>query len=62
MCSIGTTLAYQPNNADTMTDITADAVGELAGGVWLAAWSGHPRNHPSRTTTAHPFARENHVQ
>jgi hypothetical protein len=26
---------------DTMTDITANAVGGLAGGVWLAAWSRH---------------------
>ena len=35
--SLGT--HYQPDNSDTMTDTTANAVGGLAGGVWLAAWA-----------------------
>ena len=35
--SLGT--HYQPDNSDSMTDITANAVGGLAGGVWLAAWA-----------------------
>jgi hypothetical protein len=30
---------YQPDNTDTMTDMTANVVGGLAGGVWLAAWA-----------------------
>ncbi len=30
---------YQPDNADTMTDITANVVGGILGGIWLAAWS-----------------------
>jgi hypothetical protein len=34
---LGTT--YQPNNSDTMTDATANAVGGLLGGAWLAAWA-----------------------
>ena len=39
--SLGT--HYQPDNSDTMTDITANAVGGLAGGVWLAAWAARTR-------------------
>ena len=35
---------YQPDNTDTMTDITANAVGGLVGGLWLAAWSRHSRS------------------
>src|ERR671914_2505316 len=35
--SLGT--HYQPDASDAMTDITANAVGGLAGGVWLAAWA-----------------------
>jgi hypothetical protein len=34
---------YQPNNADTMTDITANDVGGLIGGLWLAAWATRAR-------------------
>ncbi|HYH52509.1 MAG TPA: hypothetical protein VD761_00095 [Solirubrobacterales bacterium] len=30
---------YQPSNSDTMTDITANAVGGVVGGIWLAGWS-----------------------
>jgi len=30
---------YQPNNDDTMTDITANVIGGLAGGAVIAAWS-----------------------
>jgi hypothetical protein len=33
----------QPNNTDTMTDITANAVGGLTGGVRLTAWSARTR-------------------
>jgi hypothetical protein len=29
---------YQPNNADTMTDIAANDAGGLAGGIWLMTW------------------------
>jgi hypothetical protein len=29
---------YQPDNADTMIDTTANDVGGLVGGLWLAAW------------------------
>jgi hypothetical protein len=29
---------YQPDNADTMTDISANDLGGLVGGLWLAAW------------------------
>jgi hypothetical protein len=28
---------YQPNNSDTMTEIAANDVGGLVGGLWLAA-------------------------
>jgi hypothetical protein len=31
--------SYQPDNGDTMTDATANAVGGLVGGAWLAAWA-----------------------
>jgi hypothetical protein len=31
--------SYQPDNSDTMTDGTANAVGGLVGGAWLAAWA-----------------------
>ncbi len=30
---------YQPSNSDTMTDITANLVGGVLGGIWLAGWS-----------------------
>ncbi len=30
---------FQPNNADTMTDIAANDVGGLVGGLWLMAYS-----------------------
>jgi hypothetical protein len=35
---------YQPDNTDTMTDITANAIGGLVGGLWLAAWARHARS------------------
>lgn len=31
---------YQPDNTDTMTDITANVVGGVVGGLWLAGWAG----------------------
>jgi hypothetical protein len=34
---------YQPDNADTMTDTTANDVGGLVGGLWLAAWAARAR-------------------
>jgi hypothetical protein len=34
---------YQPNNSDTMTDIAANDVGGLVGGLWLAAWATRTR-------------------
>ena len=34
---------YQPDNTDTMTDITANAIGGLLGGLWLALWVRHSR-------------------
>jgi hypothetical protein len=30
---------YHPDNADTMTDIAANDLGGLLGGVWLAIWA-----------------------
>jgi hypothetical protein len=30
---------YQPSNSDTMTDIAANDLGGLAGGLWLALWA-----------------------
>ena len=30
---------YQPNNADTMTDIAANDLGGLVGGLWLLGWA-----------------------
>jgi hypothetical protein len=34
---------YQPNNSETMTDIAANDVGGLVGGLWLAAWATRTR-------------------
>jgi hypothetical protein len=34
---------YQPDNSDTMTDITANGIGGLAGGVLLVAAAGRRR-------------------
>lgn len=34
---------YQPDNFDTMTDVTANAIGGLVGGLWLAGWARHDR-------------------
>jgi hypothetical protein len=37
---------YQPDNVDTMTDIVANGVGGLVGGLWLAAWVARARGAP----------------
>lgn len=34
---------YQPNNADTMTDLSANDLGGLLGGLWLAIWASSRR-------------------
>lgn len=43
---------YQPDNTDTMTDITANAVGGLVGGLWLAAWARHAAVDGGRARTS----------
>lgn len=34
---------YQPDNSDTMTDISLNDAGGLVGGLWLAAWAARER-------------------
>lgn len=38
-CDVHFGTHFQPDNADTMTDITANDLGGLAGGLWLALWA-----------------------
>src|SRR5882757_10885464 len=39
---------HQPDNTDTMMDITANAGGGLIGGLWLAGWAAWRRPPGSR--------------